>query len=389
MRASMSRNIDELHGFLDGDTRKGRAGFVFNALLAGLIVLNLTAVVLETLEPLSSQYASLFHGFLLFSIAAFTIEYLVRVLVCTRHRAGRYAHPITGRLRYLISPLALLDLLAILPFYLSMAAVIDLRFLRVFRLLWILKAMRYLRAMATLDVVLRRERGTLLTILVLLLSMIFAASTLVYFFERDVQPDNFGSIPHAMWWGIATLTTVGYGDVVPQSPLGKVLGGLIMLAGIAMFAMPAGILAAAFAEEAKRKNFIVTWNLVAHVPFFSHLGAREIARIVELLRPRTYIPNEVIFHRDEEAASMFFIVSGTVEVETLPDPVRLGKGAFFGELALLYTDKRTATVMAVSYLELLELDAGDFRRLLEANPQLKTSVAAEAERRLSRSRSEY
>ncbi len=389
MRASMSRSLDALHGFLEGDSGKGRAGFVFNALLAGLIVLNLAAVVLETLEPIAGRYASLFHGFFLFSIAAFTIEYSLRVLACTRHRSDRYAHPVAGRLRYLVSPLALLDLLAILPFYLSMGTSIDLRFLRIFRLLWILKAMRYLRAMATLGVVLRRERGTLLTIIVLLLSIIFTASTLVYFFERHVQPENFGSIPHAMWWGIATLTTVGYGDVVPQSPLGKVLGGLIMLSGIAMFAMPAGILAAAFADEAKRKNFIVTWNLVAHVPFFSHLGAREIARIVELLRPRTYIPNEVIFHRDEEAASMFFIVSGNVEVETLPDPVRLGKGAFFGELALLYTNKRTATVMAVSYVELLELDAGDFRRLLEANPQLKTSVAAEAERRLSRTRSEY
>ena len=385
----MSRKMNSLHSLLEQDSHKGRSGRLFNASLAVLILLNLAAAVVGTLEPLSSRYAGLFHAFLVMSMVVFSLEYLLRVATATQHRSGRYTHPVTGRLRYLASPLALLDLLAILPFYLPMLVGLDLRFLRIFRLLWILKAMHYLPAMTTLEVVLRRERGTLLTILTLLLSMLFTASTLVYFLERDVQPEDFASIPHALWWGIATLTTVGYGDVVPQSPLGKVLGGLIMLSGIAMFAMPAGILAAAFADEAKRKNFIVTWNLVAHVPFFSHLGAREIARIAELLRPRTYTPNEVIFHRDEDAASMFFIVSGRVEVETLPDPVRLRKGDFFGELALLYTDKRTATVMALTYVELLELDAGDFRRLLKANPQLERSVTAEAERRLSRSRSEH
>lgn len=383
--------MNGLHRLLEGESHNGRTGLVVNALLAILILLNLAAVVLDTLEPLSSRFTGLLHAFLVFSVVAFSIEYLLRIATCTHHRSGRYAHPVTGRLRYLVSPLAVVDLLAIVPFFLPMVTGTDLRFLRVFRLLWILKVMRYLPAMATLGVVLRREQGTLLAILVLLLSMIFTASTLVYFFvyffERDVQPDDFASIPHAMWWGIATLTTVGYGDVVPQSPLGKIVGGLIMLSGIAMFAMPAGILAAAFADEAKRKNFIVTWNLVAHVPFFSHLDAREIARIADLLRPRTYIPNEVILHRDEDAASMFFIVSGNVEVETLPKPVRLRKGDFFGELALLYTDKRTATVMALSYVELLELDAEDFRRLLKANPQLEKSVTAKAERRLSRSRS--
>ena len=209
---------------------------------------------------------------------------------------------------------------------------------------------------------------------VLLLAMLFTASTLVYSFEKDVQPQDFGSIPHAMWWGIATLTTVGYGDVVPQSSLGKALGGLIMLSGIAMFATPAGILAAAFAEEAKRKNFIVTWNLVAHVPFFSHLGAREIARIAELLRPRTYVPNEVILHRDEDAASMFFIVSGEVEVLLEPEPIRYTKGAFFGEISLLFNVPRTATVVAARRSDLLELDAQELHRLLDANPKLKSRI---------------
>ena len=381
--------MENLHSILEGNGRGGRIGAVINSFLAILILLNVVAVVVGTLEPFSSQHAELLHGFQVFSLAVFSVEYVLRVVACIHHRTGRYTHPVTGRLRYMLSPLALLDLVVILPFYLSIFVGLDLRFLRVFRLLWVLKLMRYLPAMGTLGIVVRRERGTLGTILVLLLVMCFTASTLVYFFERDVQPESFGSIPHAMWWGIATLTTVGYGDVVPHSPLGKMLGGLIMLSGIAMFAMPAGILAAAFAEEAKRKNFIVTWNLVAQVPFFSHLSAREIARIADLLHPRTFMPNEVILHRDEDAGSMYFIVSGKVEVETDPEPVMLGKGDFFGEVGLLYTGKRTATVMSLSYVELLELDLGDFRRLLGANPILKERITQEADRRLSRSDSVY
>lgn len=385
----MSQIEESLHSLLDGASGRHPAGRIANGLLSILISLNVVALILETVEPLGSRYAGLFDALLVFSVAVFSIEYVLRVATCTHHRSGRYAQPLAGRLRYVVSPLALLDLLAILPFYLSVFVSIDLRFLRMFRLLWILKVMRYLPAVETLMIVLRRERGTLSAMLVLLLVMVFAASSLMYFLERGVQPDNFGSVPHALWWGISTLTTVGYGDVVPESALGKVLGGLIMLAGIGMFAMPAGILAAAFADEAKRKNFIVTWNLVAHVPFFSHLGAREIARIAELLHPRTYIPNEVIFHRDEAADGMYFIVSGKVEVETPLEPVRLGKGDYFGEVALLYTGKRTATLMAVSYVELLKLDARDFHRLLNANPVLKEGITAEAERRLSRVTSEY
>jgi len=385
----MSQIEESLHSLLDGAGDRHLAGRIANGLLSILILLNVIAVVLETVEPLGSRYGGFFDALLVFSVAVFSAEYVLRVATCTHHRSGRYAQPLAGRLRYMVSPLALLDLLAILPFYLSVFVGIDLRFLRIFRLLWLLKIMRYLPAVETLMIVLRRERGTLSAMIVLLLVMVFTASTLMYFLERGVQPDKFGSVPHALWWGIATLTTVGYGDVVPVTALGKVLGGLIMLAGIGMFAMPAGILAAAFADEAKRKNFIVTWNLVAHVPFFSHLSAREIARIAELLHPRTYMPNEVIFHRDEAADGMYFIVSGKVEVETLSGPVTLGKGDFFGELGLLYTGKRTATLMAVSYVELLKLDAENLHRLLNANPVLKERITVEAERRLSRSASEY
>ena len=360
-----------------------------NGLLMVLILLNVLAVMLETVEPLATKYANFFHAFLVFSVSVFTLEYLLRLWTCTEEPFGKNAQPLLGRLRYMSSPLAIVDLLAIVPFYLSMLFAVDLRFIRVFRLLWIIKIMRYLPAMATLVHVLKRERRTLAAALVLMLVMLFFAASLMYFAEHEIQPQAFASIPHALWWGVATLTTVGYGDVVPQSLIGRILGMIIMLLGIAMFALPAGILASAFTEEVRRRNFIVTWNMVAQVPFFSRLSAKEIAKIGELLHLRIVMPNEIVFQRDEEAEGMYFIVSGEVEVEVLPEPVRLRKGDFFGEMGILYDRKRSVTVMALSYTELLELDAKDFRRAFDSKPELKKHITEEAERRLGKTSSVY
>jgi voltage-gated potassium channel len=384
-----SRMKSRVNEVFASENQVGPLARVANGFLALMILLNVAAVVLETVASVQVRYRDLFYGFLVVSVAVFTVEYLLRIWACTEHPSGRYKRAVVGRLRYMVSPLALFDLLAILPFYLSAFIPLDLRFLRVVRALWILKVMRYLPAVETLGVVVRRERNTLFALVALLFVILFLASSLVYLFEHEVQPESFASIPHALWWGMATLTTVGYGDVVPQSPMGKLLGGVIMLLGIATFALPAGILAAAFTEAAKRKSFMVTWNLVAHMPFFSHLKAAEIARITDLLRPRTLTPNEVIFHRDEDAYSMYFIVAGVVEVELIPEPIKLRKGDYFGEVALLYHRKRTATVMAVTYVELLELDKGDLDAVLDANPDLKTRVMSEAERRLSRTDAVY
>ena len=374
---------------IEAEGQTGVLSKAVNGFLTALILLNVVAVALETVVSLEVRYGTVFQAFLAFSVAVFTLEYLLRLWACTDHPSGRYARPVVGRLRYIFSPLAIMDLLAVLPFYLSAFLPLDLRFLRVIRALWILKIMRYLTAVETLGIVVRREKNTLFAMLTLLFVILFLASSFVYLAEREVQPESFASIPDALWWGIATLTTVGYGDIVPRSSLGKLLGAVIMLLGIGTFALPAGILAAAFTEVAKRKSFMVTWNLVAHVPLFAHLRAGEIARIADLLHPRTVTPNEIIFHRDEDAQSMYFVVSGVVEVEILPEPVRLRKGDYFGEVALLYHRKRTATIMSVTYVELLELDAGDLNALLDANPDLKARVTAEAERRLSRTEAVY
>lgn len=351
--------------------------------LVTLILLNVVAMTLQTLPAIAASYANIFAIFEAFSITIFTVEYLLRVWSCTEHYSGKYAHPIGGRLRFLISPLLVIDLITLMPYFLGMTAIFDGRYLRIFRLLRIIKITRYFQALETLSLVLKRERLTLIAIITLLLSLLLFASSSIYFLERDIQPQAFASIPHAMWWGMTTLTTVGYGDVVPLSVPGKILGVIIMITGIGMFALPTGILASAFAEEAKRKCFIVTWNLVARVPFFNQLNASSIATIADLLRPQIVMPNDIIVHRDQIGDCMYFIVSGEVEVELAGHPMRLKQGDFFGEIALLFSCTRTATVMAVTYVELLQLDIQDLQTMFKNDPCLKQHMEEEAKQRLN------
>ncbi len=363
----------------------GKSSFhLLNIFLLALISLNVLAFVLETIKPIGIRYAAYFDAFFVFSLVIFTIEYFLRVWTCTLNGSGIFRHPIRGRLRYILTPLAIVDLLSVLPLYVGILFGVDLRFLRLFRLLWIFKIARFFPALTTMSRVLTRERRNLASVLVVMIIMVFIASSLVYLLERDIQPEAFASIPNAIWWGVTTLTTVGYGDVVPLSPMGRVLGALIMLLGIATFALPAGILASAFAEESKRRDFHVSWDLVARVPFFAHLNAKQIAEIAELLHPRLVVANEVIFRKDDEADSMFFIVSGEVEVGIEPEPIILKRGDFFGEVALHFHRKRTASVVAVLTTELLELDAKDFHHAFRSKHKLREFITKEAEKRMVR-----
>lgn len=374
---------EKIFTFFEAPKRNKTSLIWFDRMMIVLIVLNLFAVILESVAEVYNNYQREFYYFKVFSITIFTIEYLLRVWSSTEEPSGKYAPAVKGRIKYVFSPLALIDLLAILPFYLPFLISLDLRFLRIVRLLWILKSTQYFHILESMRRVLVRESGTIIAILIVLFSLLMVASTTVYFIENKVQPEVFSSILHAMWWGMATLTTVGYGDVVPITILGKIFGGLIMLIGIGMFAIPAGVLASAFSEEAKRKNFLVTWELVAKVPFFRQLEARQIAKIADLLQAHTAMSNDIIIHRDDVGESMFFIISGEVEVEISGQPRRLKAGDYFGEIALLYGHKRTATVVALTYTELLQLNVKDFNKLLGENPKLKEHITSIAIERLS------
>ncbi len=287
----------------------------FDRFMIVLILANVAAVILETVEGLALAYGAFFLGFEVFSVTIFTIEYLSRLWVCTENKTSGGGHPIIVRLKYALSPGALIDLVAFLPFYLSMFLTIDLRFMRIFRLMRLLKLTRYSPALESFATVIKSESRTLgAAVLVMAILLVFAAS-FVYLLERETQPEDFASIPHAMWWALATLTTVGYGDVTPVTLGGRLFGAIIMILGIGMFALPTGILATGFAREIRKREFILTWRLVAGTPLFSHLDALRIAEIANLLHPKKVPAGYTIVKEGQIAHSMYFIISGEVLVD--------------------------------------------------------------------------
>jgi len=234
---------------LEGTSRHQKISNAFTAFIMSIVVLSCIAIVIETVEPLNDRFFDVLKLFEYFSIMVFTIEYALRVWSCTK--SPKYRRPFYGRIRFMLSPMALIDLLAILPFYLTFV-VADLRFIRALRLLRIFrifKIARYSKALMTFGRILASKKEELVITAVLGLILIFFSSSFMYFIEHDAQPEAFASIPHAMWWAVVTLTTVGYGDIYPITMPGKLLGGFIAIVGIGMFALPAGILGSAFVLE--------------------------------------------------------------------------------------------------------------------------------------------
>jgi voltage-gated potassium channel len=285
---------------------------------------------------------------------------------------------------YLFSPYGVIDLVAVVPFYAAMLLPLPADIETVLGVARFLKLARYSPALETLGSVMRRESRPLQSALFIMALLMLVASTTLYLVEREVNPVSFGSIPQAMWWSVATLTTLGYGDVVPTSPLGKLLGGCVALLGVGMFALPASILATGFAEEMRRRDFLSIWHMVAKVPFFTGLDAEQIAGITALLKYFAAAPGDVVIRSGDLGDRMYFIVSGLVDVDFGgARPVQLSDGEFFGEIALLHNSPRTATVTARSRTQLLILDVKDFRRFTAGSPEIAAMIAETARQRMS------
>lgn len=226
---------------------------IVNGFIITLITLNVIAVILETVQSINERYHEFFRIFDLVSVIIFTIEYVLRVW--SSNHDPRYGHSVFGRLKYMLSTDALIDLLAILPFYVHVAVGLDLRVLRILRLLRFLRLFRltaYMKSAKIVKNVFVKRKNDLKLSLILIIFLIIIASSLLYFAEHDTQPKVFSSIPACIWWAVVTVTSVGYGDMVPVTLLGKVLTGIITLSGLAIFALPAGIITAGFLEEMRR-----------------------------------------------------------------------------------------------------------------------------------------
>ena len=360
-----------------------RASFIFDVFMICLIVANVVAIVLETEPSLHGHYHKFFFDFEGFSVTIFTIEYLLRVWSCTADAASGYEHPFFGRIKFMLSPMAIIDFLAFAPFYVSAFVIVDLRILRIFRLLRLLKLTRYSPALTIIWAVIVTQRRALTAALLLMGTALMFSSSIVYVFEHNVQPDKFGSIPETMWWSIATLTTVGYGDATPITPMGRIFGAITMIMGIGMLALPTGVIATGFANEIKKHDFIVSWRLVSKVPLFSQLDAGAIAEIATLLKPLVVPPNHAIIRVGESANSMYFIITGRVEIETSPNTVYLKEGDYFGEIGLLKKIRRTAAVVALTHCQLLELKSDEFWHLVAKLPDLRKIIESVADTRIA------
>jgi len=355
-----------------------------HATLILIIVLSVLVAVLETVPSLADRFNMLFRGLESVALAVFTIEFAARLWAAAEYPPFRHLTPWRARWAYTLTVPALIDLLTLVPLYAALIVGDDLRALAIFRLVRFLKLARYSPGLHSLFEAVYSERRALVGCLVIIGALTIGTAAMMHLAETHAQPDKFGTIPDAMWWAIVTLTTVGYGDVVPVTPIGKIIAGLTAVMGIVMLALPVGIIATAFAEVIHRREFVVTWGMVSRVPLFEDLKAEEVAQITKLLRSQSVEAGEVIVRRGEIGHSMYFIATGQVEIEAAHGRRhQLGQGQFFGEIAVLRSTRRSATVRASVRTQLLVLDAADLRTLMTTRPDIGERIHAIAKSRMS------
>jgi voltage-gated potassium channel len=342
------------------------------AAYAAIVIGVLTMVLLST-DPAYEAAHGWGHAVLWACQAFFAFEWLVRLRHALRNNRRAAA--------YLISPRGLVDTAGAVAVPLALLLGVPERTAWLLAVLWLVKVIPGVPGLRQLRRVLVQESGPLLSVLVFFLMVLFLGSVAVYYFERDAQPATFSNVPAALWWAVVTLTTTGYGDVVPITPMGRMVAALVMISGLGVFGLWTGILATGFAAETRRDNFLKTWESVSKVPFFATLGPSAIADVTHMLRTIDLPPRATIIRKGQQGDCMYFIASGEVEVDLPGKKVKLGEGAFFGEMALLGNNLRSANITTTRLSKLLVLDLVDFRLLMARHPDLAETIDTEAKRR--------
>lgn len=353
--------------FLAATAGRGVTRLAYVAVAIGVAML-----LLVTVSPAYEATHHWVDSVLWACLAFFVFEWLVRLwqnLVVERHWMAA------------VSARGLVDAAAAVGVPLALAFGAEPKTAWLLSALWLLKVIPGIRGLRQLRRVIVVESGPLLSVLTIFLLVLFLASTAVYLLERESQPVAFGSLPATLWWAVATLTTTGYGDVVPVTPLGRLVAGLVMICGLGVFGLWTGILATSFAAETRRDNFLKTWESVTKVPFFASLGAAAIADVTQMLRTMDLPARTVIIRKGQAGDCMYFLASGEVEVDLPGKKIYLGEGAFFGEMALLGNSRRSANITTTRISRLLVLDLVDFRVLMARHPDLAETIDAEARRR--------
>lgn len=363
-----------------------RAAMRMRAGLVALDLLGIASVCAGTVDAIGPAVRAVAANVTGIVATVFLVEYLVRLWVApeiphlgTKSEAG-------ARLRWAVTLEGLIDLVAVIPALATASggARLGAESASVFVLLWVMKLATHAPGVALIARVFRNERSPLLAALALFTIVLLSSATAIHLLEGERQPEHFGSIPSSLWWSMVTLSTTGYGDVVPQTTAGRLIGSVVMLCGISVLALLAGILATGFAEEVRRREFRRIWDLVTKVPLFADLGAIAIANIVARLRSRSYHAGAYVVRKGEAGDAMYFIVRGQVEVRVGKPIATLKEGDFFGEMALLDRKPRSADVVTLTPCTLLVLEVGEFYQLIGQHPSLIAAIEAEAKRRRAR-----
>ena len=290
---------------LEPGLENGVSGKLVDLILMLLIVANVIVAMLATMPTYDSRWGGLFWKFEVFSVCIFTVEYLLRIWSCVELDKFRGKSATKARLKWMFSPLGLIDLLAILPFYVFLFlpanthSALALRLFRALRLLRIFKLARYSAALDILGSVIRREASPLLMIASLSLVLLILSAWGMYLIEGPTHPEHFSSVPDALWWAVITMTTVGYGDVIPVTTGGRLFAGLVSIIGFATAALPAGVLAAGFVGEVRRRE--QTYNRVLRMALSD--GSLTPHQAQELVKVR-----DALGLSEEEAHDLFLDV---------------------------------------------------------------------------------
>jgi voltage-gated potassium channel len=372
---------------LEHGRRRDATSRAVDWLLVVLILADVAATVLHTVPEVAARHGALLTLVDRLCVCVFAAEYVTRIWVAPDHPLLRHHTPMGARLRFAATPMMVIDALALLPLLLEFifpgSVVILLT-----RLVRFLKLARYSPALATIGRLIARERRSLLACVIIFAGALLAAAAAMLVAEGAVQPETLGDMPKAMWWAAAMLAKIGGSEIAsPVTTLGRIIAAITVMIGIGCFALPVAIIGRGFYDEIRRRDFVVTFAMVARVPLFARLDAASIADLVGILRARTVPAGTTIIRKGERGDAMYLIASGRVEVESAAGKVRLEEGDFFGEIALLSREPRSATVTAMRATDLLILDADDFLRLVDRLPDIGAKVHAVAkERRLGAAR---
>ncbi len=337
-----------------------------------IVAAGLVALVILTVDPAYEAAHRWVEAALWACLAFFACEWLARLAQAIRVQRG-WAYVLSGR--------GLVDATAAVAVPIAIACGADVRSAWLLGVFWLFKLVPGIPGLRRLRRVLVLESGSLLSVLVLFLMVLMFASVAMYVLERGVQPAVFGSLPATLWWAVVTLTTVGYGDVVPITPLGRLVAAMVMICGLGVFGLWTGILATGFAAETRRDNFLKTWDSVSKVPFFAALGPAAIADVTHVLRTMDLPARTMIIRKGAVGDCMYFLATGEVEVDLPGKKIRLGEGDFFGEMALLGNNLRSANITTTRISRLLVLDLVDFHVLMARHPDLAETIDTEAKRR--------